>query len=216
MNGVNQNQQQALDDIANSMDTTFLGRAWPDEYSDFSSRWGYFNSIYNVLYPRQQSEWYQIAQFSIDTRFVAIWHSAIANSEPVRQLAKLACVGNGRSRFMPHPDVQIAHHVLRSISNVNTQLICQNDNKCRSRLARGITTCQATPWGTIQQNANTPNLAHHTPLGATLRIIYQIRNNLFHGSKQEVTGPDFARNLDLVRSSADIMETLLLEIRRLI
>jgi len=77
-------------------------------------------------------------------------------------------------------------------------------------------TCQMRPWGAIPPNPDTLDFAYYTPFGATLKIIYQIRNNLFHGSKREVTGSDFHRNLLLVKSSADIMEILLTEINQLI
>jgi hypothetical protein len=59
------------------------------------------------------------------------------------------------------------------------------------------------------QNPKVIDEANRTSFGATLLIIYQVRCNLFHGSKIEMSGEEFERNHLLVRLSAAIMMKLL-------
>ena len=48
-----------------------------------------------------------------------------------------------------------------------------------------------------------------TSFGATLVIICQIRNNLFHGAKLEFTEPNAERNLSLVTLGHGIIKKIL-------
>jgi hypothetical protein len=68
----------------------------------------------------------------------------------------------------------------------------------------------------LLRNVSTLEQAKYTPLEAILLIIYQIRCNLFHGSKTETNGEEFERNHLLVRASAQVMEKLLKEIEQIV
>ena len=51
--------------------------------------------------------------------------------------------------------------------------------------------------------------AKYMPFGATLTILYQIHNNLFHGSKMELNEADRGRNQLLTSTASHILQTLL-------
>ena len=61
-----------------------------------------------------------------------------------------------------------------------------------------------------------PEDAKFDPFGATLSIVYQIRCNLFHGSKNEFEGPDFERNRLHIELRGQITHSLLEETRKLL
>lgn len=216
MIGITPDQQQALQEISESMNTTFYGRAWPDEYNHFSRLWGYFNSIYDTVYPRRrgQPEWDQIALFAIDNQFSHVW-TVLEPTGIVQKLVNEACVGNGKNNFVPTNKVRIAYYVLRNYFKMDISKVCQN-TKCQDRKIKGWQLCETWAWPPAPANLNTIQNAHYTPIGATLTIIYQIRNNLFHGSKNEVTGRDFHRNLFLIQASSEILENVLQQINKLI
>jgi hypothetical protein len=213
MVNVTPDQLQKLQDVAEAIEDTDYGRDWPPEYSEFYKLWGFFNSIYNILYANPH-EWQRIGQFSIDSRFALIW-DRLAQSPAVRNLAEQPCVGDGRYRYAPSPRVRIAFHTLRSIFQINLQNVCQSA-KCQSRHQKNIPICLTQQWLNSPQVVAKPEDAPYTPLGATLLIVYQIRNNLVHGSKGEIQGPEYQRNLLLVQNGGEITRTLLEEVKKLI
>ncbi len=204
---------QKLHDIAEAIETTEYGRAWPREYSELFQLWGFFNSIYSALYTDTQ-EWQRISRFALDNRFSHIWN-VLALHQAVIELAHQPCVGDGRNGYAPSSRIRIAFHTLRVSFGVNAQEVCQGI-KCQSRQQKNIPICLTQNWPATPQALVNPEDAKFVPFGATLLVIYQIRNNLFHGSKWEIRGPDFERNQLLVRASAQITWSLLEETKKLL
>jgi hypothetical protein len=213
MLGITQDQQSKLEEIANSMQETGYGHYWPEEYKDFSQAWGYFNSIYNLLY-KDHAEWQRIARFAIDSRFQHIWYK-LCKLKSVRELAKQPCVGDGRDSFRPTERVQIAFNTLRAEYGFSVKTPCRKA-KCKTRGLAGWPTCLLRTWPAAPQAITSPDDAKFTPLGATLVIVYQIRNNLFHGSKDETFGSEYERNRLLIQISLEIVKTVLHEVEGLI
>jgi hypothetical protein len=191
----------ALIEVFESYKQTNHGRAWPSEYTNLYRVWGYFNRIFDILYPGQ-AEWQRIALFSLDPRFTNIW---VDIQQDILHLAQAPCVGDGRGGLEPTDYIRIATRTLRGYFGINTQDICQSE-KCQSRKIR------CSDWQGEQApaviNPQEPNHAKFTPLGATLTIVYQVRNNLFHGSKNEYHGEEYERNLFLTGMSASIIQSV--------
>ena len=213
MQGTTQEQQLRLDQIAESMRGTDFGHRWPMEYKDFSQAWGYFNSIYNVLYT-DRAEWQRIARFAIDPRFQHIW-SKLRKLKSLRELAKQPCVGDGRDSFRPKDSVQISFNTLRNAYRFSVKTPCRK-LKCKNRRIAGWNSCLSRVWPLTPVAITHPSHAQFIPLGATLLIVYQIRNNLFHGSKHELQGPDYDRNRLLIWTGQKVTKTVLLEVETVI
>jgi hypothetical protein len=126
----------------------------------------------------------------------------------VRELAQQPCVGNGRKEFAPAEWIRVASGTLRSINQIDVKEVCQG-KKCHEREQKGWDVCLKDAEGKVLQDTANLDEAKLTPFGATLLIIYQVRCNLFHGSKTEMNGEEFARNQLLVGNSARIMAKLL-------
>jgi hypothetical protein len=210
---LNPSQHQKLHDIAEAIKTTDYGQAWPPEYSELFRLWGFFNSIYDTLY-KDPKEWQRISRFALDSRFNHIWN-VLAQRPAAQELARQPCVGNGRNGYAPSQNIRIAFHTLRSNFGINLQDVCQS-SKCQSRQQRNIPICLSQNWPAAPQALANPEDAKFAPFGATLLIIYQIRSNLFHGSKREIHGPDYVRNQLLVQFSSQITRLLLEETRKLL
>ena len=156
----------------------------------------------------------RIRQFSIDSRFTPIWN-LLAQSSAVRNLAEQPCVGDGRNEYTPLLRVRIAFHTLRSNFQINLQNVCESA-KCQTRQQKNIPICLTQQWPNSPQVIANPDDAMYTPFGATLLIVYQIRNNLVHGLKSEILGREYQRNLLLVQNGGEITRTLLEEVIKLI
>jgi hypothetical protein len=205
-------QQQTMDDITEAIRSTGYGGAWPPSYNKFFRLWGFFNGVYNALYT-DGAEWQRIARFSLDNRFAQIWNSPkLQNS--ARRLASQACVGDGRNDYLPLQRIRIAFHTMRSEFKINLETVCES-TKCQSRRLKNMQICLGQNWPNAPQTLVNPDDAQFTLLGATLLITYQIRNNLFHGSKDEIHGPEYARNQLLVELGGQIVEAVLEEIDKL-
>lgn len=201
-------QQTELSDIADAIAATHFGQYMPQEYKDFYSLWGFFNGIYNALYTDRE-EWKRISRFAIDTNFSPIW-SSLSQLSCVQQLAKQPCVGNGRNGNEPTAHTRIAFQTLRTEFQIEVSQVCQS-NKCQSRNQ----ICNGYQWPQSPTNSSVEN-AKFKPLGATLLIVYQIRNNLFHGTKREFSGHEYERNKLLVSNSSKIIRALLEKIQPII
>jgi len=200
-----------LRDITESIRSTDFGRNWPQEYVDLYKLWGYFNRIYNTL-DGDQFEWKRIARFAIDNRFQGLNQNFHQKAE-VRNLAQLPCVGNGRNNYQPEKHIQIAFHTLRQAFDISIDQVCYSE-LCTARRAQGWRTCVDCDgqWTDPPQNTNDLQYAKFTVVVAALTIVYQIRNNLFHGSKMQMS----ERDVRLVRLGTGIVITTLEEICRVI
>lgn len=199
----------ALYEVFESFEHTNHGRAWPAEYTNLYRVWGYFNRIFEILYIGKP-EWQQIALFSLDSRFTNIWE---AIEHDALRLAQAPCVGNGRGGMEPTEHVRIATRTLREQLGINSKDVCQSE-KCQTRQIRCSDWQGKNPPAII--NPQDPTHAKFTPLGATLTIVYQVRNNLFHGSKDEYYGKEYERNLFLTGTSAAIVQTVVAKAKRIL
>lgn len=211
MTGLNKDQYHSLLEIAESLQAADYGQRWPPGYNRFFCLWGYFNCIYDKLHT-DDKEWKRIASFALDEQFsISVWNTL--DMDTMQELGRQPCVGNGRNEYKPVDHVRIAFHTLRTKFQVDVREVCQSE-KCKRRRELGWQLCSERDWPDLPQTIQEPEHAKHTPLGATLAILYQIRNNLFHGSKLEMHGPQRERNLLLVDLSARIMNQLLREVVR--
>ncbi len=199
-----------LREIRASMSVTNFGRNWPQPYKDFYALWSYFNGVYDFY--NHPQEWARIALFSQDADFQPVAVAVLA-SPAVQLLMQQPCVGDGRNSFAPSSRVRTAVLTLHKHFVVNTRQLCAQEAKCLSRQRNNKTTCLSD---LVQPAPQTPLAAQgsaeygtHTPFGAILYIIYQIRCNLIHGDKHEYNGPEYDRNKFLVETGRDILEVLL-------
>jgi hypothetical protein len=206
MTTFSKDESQALNEIAGGMASYGFGQYWPAEYNELFRLWGYFNRIYDTLY-LDQHEWQRIARFALDVRFKAIWDE-LEGMEEAKELARQPCVGNGRKEFAPSERIRGAFGTLRSVYQIDVKKVCES-KKCLKREENGWDVCLKDKPNQSVQNTKVIDEANRTSLGATLLIIYQVRCNLFHGSKIEISGEEFERNHLLVRLSAAIMMKLL-------
>lgn len=196
---------QVLQDIFQSYRE--INGHWPSQYVNFYNRWGYFNQVYDTLYSHDK-EWKRIAAFSMNHS--NLWPDIEAQAGVI---SALPCVGNGRGANDPTLAVRVSSNTLRIHFSVDATTICNQQNwKCSTRQTRcSEMTFQPAPFII---DINNPSHGVYTLLGATLTIVYQIRNNLFHGSKHEFFGDEFNRNLQLVEVSDRIVEIILDRISR--
>ncbi len=196
---------QALQDIFQSYRE--INGHWPRPYVNFYNRWGYFNQIYDTLYSHDK-EWKRIAAFALNHS--NLWSDVEAQA---RVIAELPCVGNGRGSNDPTLAVRVSSNTLRIHFSVDAIIFCNQQNwKCSTRQTRcSDMIFQPAP---LNIDINNPSHSVYTLLGATLTIVYQIRNNLFHGSKHEFFGDEYNRNLQLVEVSDRIVDIILDRISR--
>lgn len=199
-------KRQRLQDIHDS----FTGQPWPSEYNELFRLWGYFNSMYTILYP-DGGERKQMACFALHDSSQPIW-DALAATSRVENLAKQPCIGDGRDGVdKPNHRTNLAFYTLRNLFQLDIEQICQK-KKCQERKRQGWTVCARQGqrhWDALLQVYTEPNHAYHIPLGATLAIVYQIRCNLFHGCKMELNGEQRKRNELLAGLGVAIMTTVL-------
>ena len=196
-----------LQDIVRSMQETRFGGVWPSEYVRLYKRWGYFNRVYDVLYNDPQ-EWMRIARVALDNRFQGL-SDRLINGPSLKQLANLPCVGDGRSNYEPKAHIRIAFQTLRQTFDIPLDEVC-NKRVCTERQTRGWVPCYIYSWPNPPAKIARPEDAVYTPLGAALAITYQVRNNLFHGSKMQMR----RRDIELVALTAEIVKEVLEEIAR--
>jgi len=197
---------RTLKEIIDGMQSYCFGHYWPPEYNDLFRSWGYFNRIYDTLYT-DNAEWERIARFAIDDRFKAIWNE-LQGMDDVRTLSQQPCVGNGRKEFVPAKRIRNAFSTLRLVNQIDVKEVCQS-KKCLERKKREWDVCLNDALVTVYQDTANIEEANLTAFGATLLIVYQIRCNLFHGSKTEMSGEELARNQLLVGAAARFMARLL-------
>ena len=148
--------------------------------------------------------WKQIALFALD--YQILWPKVCHLAKP---LASLPCVGISTSDVDPEERVRIATKTLREELKIDAAKICDAKlaNKCSQRKIRCLQ--YSFPQSPDPINDKNPDHAKYTPLGAALTIIYQVRCNLFHGGKFEVSPPEWDRNIALVQKSNDFIHELL-------
>jgi hypothetical protein len=168
----------------------------PGEYTQFMVRWIAFNRAFNEL-QREPEETARV--LGIGDALGSHWKEIIPL---IRHLVALECVGGDRmpqqTLLRPNRPVKSATIYLRSRLSIKPGYPECSTN---ARFCRGskVSMCRAVdvdPW-------------ERSELAAVLRIIYQVRCNLFHGEKQLVF-PDVQTNQDreLIATANEILNSV--------
>lgn len=170
---------------------------FPSEFEIFFKRWALLNSFYNIYsdayFPNLGGDCKKVLNFGRE--FSSIFTKI--EEDKIKVLIEPECVGKGKNDSKPGKYVKEATKQLRvelSLSNG-----CEN---CRPEK--------------IKWCDNLLDVINYTfdPFEALMRIIYQIRCNLFHGDKLEFEGKQFERNLRLIKACNLILATVLKEISK--
>lgn len=161
---------------------------YPPEFLNFFFHWTLFNLFYNEL-SKEEEEVFRVLDFGRkhEKLFPRIKENMIA-------LIRTECVGEGREDSPPNEWVKTASLKLRRVLHVNPRSIC---TKCRNKKRQECQQVKIRPY-------------KFGEMEAAMRILYQIRCNLFHGDKTEHTnGEQAKRNWFLVEASDKIIERIL-------
>ena len=121
-----------------------------------------------------------------------------------REIAEVECVGDGKGQTPPHVEVISATVFLRTLLGIERvdDIGAPNEHAriclqvCREAKRRKCSNLRFAKWA-------------DNPASALLRIVYQIRCNLFHGDKLEYDGPEGQRNMSLVSRSSAVLDEVL-------
>ena len=155
---------------------------YPDYYIDFFTKWSLINPLYNAC-SNNYSEACRVIDFGEKNESI-LWNDTI--EEYTHDLVSFECVGDGKNDAVPKDYVKTATLHLRSELYINDG--CSN---CRKA-------CNPSEVSNFDFNK----------LDATMRILYQIRCNLFHGDKSELDGDQGERNKKLVEIGDKILENI--------
>jgi len=168
---------------------------YPTAYNEFFIKWMLFNSYYSKYKIGNNKGVMKFGEEHGDT----IW--ATRNlADVARQFAEIECVGNGRGENPPHPEVKSATVFLRKLFGIVHDRICSE--VCRETKRRECSKLRFDSWA-------------GNPTYALLRIVYQVRCNLFHGDKLEYNGVKGPRNLILLEHSIKTLDIVLTHISTL-
>lgn len=171
----------------NAIRTWLSFGAYPEEYLHFFFYWSLFNSYYGLSVSNGGDK---SKVLSFGRQYKALWNGLIkANA---RDLVDQECVGDGKGENSPSSEVKAATNYLRSSLGVNKKLVCNNCRPNKRSKCSGVT--EKGKYGRLE---------------ALLRIIYQIRCNLIHGDKVELTEEQGERNKRLVRLANPILREIL-------
>jgi hypothetical protein len=154
----------------------------PGEYTQFMVRWIAFNRAYNEL-RRDDDETYRVMGLGDDMQ--VHWPEIIG---PAASLVSMECIGGEhipqQTLLRPNRWVKSATVFLRRSLRIKPGYPdCAKDPKfCRANKVAICWPVQADPW-------------ERTEMAALLRLIYQVRCNLFHGDRRLMT-PDVQTNRD--------------------
>ncbi|KKL60189.1 hypothetical protein LCGC14_2207800 [marine sediment metagenome] len=157
--------------------------AYPDYYYDFFLHWSLINPLYNA-WSRNKKEVCRVIDFGKKIRH--LWNNNIESFS--KKLVALDCVGKGRNSAQPNKYVRLATLYLRKEFQLNSNICsnCKKKDYCK------------------QDGKN-----NFHKLDAIMRILYQIRCNLFHGDKPELMGSQGERNKELVYIGNEILSNIL-------
>ncbi len=158
-------------------------KVYPKHYHDFFLHWSLINPLYNAC-SRNKKEVCRVIDFG--KKIGNLWDDNIKCLS--RELVALECVGKGRNSAQPNKYVRLATLYLRKEFQLNSN-ICSN---CKKK-------------DHCERDGN--NNFHK--MDAIMRILYQIRCNLFHGDKPELIESQGVRNKELVRIGNEILTHIL-------
>jgi hypothetical protein len=162
---------------------------YPDVYNAFFIQWILFNSYYSKYKAGDKNGVIKFAKEHGDI----IWKIG-SLAGPAREIAEVECVGDGKGESPPHKEVKSATIFLRTLLGIEHNRICSE--ACREAKRKKCSNLRFAAWA-------------DNPASALLRIVYQIRCNLFHGDKLEYDGLEARRNMSLVSCSSGVLNKLL-------
>ena len=177
-----ENEKEAIETIQNYL---LNNLDYPASYKTLFFRWSLINPLYNAC-SEEKLEVIRILNFG--KKYNYLWNNRI--EQKTKKLIKEECVGKGR-------DHELDKYVLSATKYLRNELKIDSNicNICRKK--KDI--C----------NSNEIENNEFEKLDAVMRIIYQIRCNLFHGDKSELNGPKGVRNKSYVRIANEILLVIL-------
>jgi hypothetical protein len=168
----------------------------PVEYTQFMVHWIAFNRAFNEL--RKDSE--ETARvLGVGDDLSSRWREIIPQS---RRLVQLECVG---SDAVPQEALLRPNRVVKSATNYLRQKLMirptypecmQNANKCRESKTTMCRSVGIEPW-------------NRSEMAAVMRIIYQLRCNLFHGEKRlALLNVQTNKDLELITIANEILNAV--------
>lgn len=155
-------------------------KSYPPNYYAFFTKWTLVNLYYNLFI--SEKEVYRVLELGEELE--SYWDKELENL--ARKLVLTECVGEGPGADPPNKHVRDATLYLREVLGINSEDICSECRKNKS--------CSKKRTGEFKKK-----------MQALLRIIYQIRCNLFHGDKVYTN----ERNNELVEVANEILDKVL-------
>ena len=164
----------------------------PKNYKKFFNQWILLNLYYNAKYPDLKEEVKKILK--LGKSYKNLFDKLMNKRKHIAALIKEECVGNGSSTSIPSNHIKTATMQLREKLEIENG--CENCREEKRSECQGIN----------------PTEYNFEPFEAILRIIYQVRCNLFHGDKLILVGYQFERDKLLIKASSSILDMLLNQI----
>ena len=156
---------------------------YPRCYIDFFKNWSFINPLYNACSDKTDCEPCRVIDFGAKNETI-LWNDSI--EQYTRDLVSLECVGDGKNNS--HPDIFVKTATLHLRRELYIDDVCSH---CR----KGCNHSEVSDYD-------------FNKLDATMRILYQIRCNLFHGDKTELEGKQGDRNKELVDIGDKILNNI--------
>jgi hypothetical protein len=166
----------------------WASKGYPPEFLKFFFNWTLLNLLYNAASDKRD-EVNRVLEFG--KKYEKLLDDQML--EHATQLVEDECVGDGKEEAPPNSWVKTASVQLRKHLELDQNTICR---RCRKNKQKE---CNAVHLENFQ----------FTKFEAPMRIIYQVRCNLFHGNKSEYEGYQGERNRKLVIASNMILEKVL-------
>jgi len=173
--------------VKNTIKHWIESKNFPKEFQEFFSKWILLNLYYNEI-SRKRKEIYRVLDFGRrhENLFDRVKDDAV-------ELAKIECVGEGLGVSPPNRWVKTATLQLRKKLRMDIKSACV---ACRSEKRQRCLGVKAEKY-------------EFGRMEALMRILYQIRCNLFHGGKTEHEEFHLERNKILIRTGNHILENIL-------
>lgn len=164
----------------------------PEESDKFFNMWVLLNAYYNEKYTERE-ELKRVLHFGRDFEFIFV----SLDGEILKGFIVPECIGNGKLTEPPDEYVKNASEFLKNILRVTYNCErCRDNKKIR-----------------CNQNVIAANYGFQN-FEALIRILYQIRCNLFHGDKLDDEECQQLRNDEIITKGNNILRTVLEEIAR--
>jgi len=163
-------------------------RNYPEQFKDFFFHWTLLNLYYDAL-SKEEKETKRILEFGRKNE--NLFSSVKIDAE---ELVMTECVGRGKGPVPPNSWVKTATLQLREALDIDGLHVCAKCRVVKKNECKSIKLEQYN-FGNME---------------ALMRILYQVRCNLFHGKKTEHTdGDQVARNRFLVNIGNGVLGEVL-------